>query len=257
MSSYQYVIDNATSLQITYQDITNGTISRNGNITQGTVYGVRPYTIECSIPPYLDATDEDVRGLIAHLDKNALVNAESINIGSTNTGLSYITEYKGNASTTALNDLTLCPLGRPGQANYAGQPGTVTPSITHLTLGQTTVLIESSAVYFKTGDFIQLNNTTDERVYQVAGDVTGTGFYASGISGLNVIDVPINRVYNTLSYINQFPTLGTPEVLVGSAVNFTVNLINKPRYTLAPGGPNNVMCQFQDNFVFAERMTND
>lgn len=252
MSSYQYAIDNATSLQISYQDITNGTISRNGNITQGTVYGVRPYTIECSIPPYLDATDEDVRGLIAHLDKNALVNAESINIGSTNTGLSYITEYKGNATTTALNDLTLGPGGRPGQANYAGQPGTVTPSITTLTLAQTTGLIESSAVYFKTGDFIQLNNTTDERVYQVAADVLGTGFYAGSL-----IDVPLNRVYNTLSPFDTFPTLGTPEVLIGSNVNFTVHLINKPRYTLTPGGPNNVMCQFQDNFVFAERMTND
>ena len=49
-----------------------------------------------------------------------------------------------------------------------------------------------------------------------------------------------------------FPTLSTPNLLVGTDVRFTFTLINKPRYTIVPGGPNNVTLQFQDPFIFAE-----
>lgn len=250
MSNYQYAIDNATSLQLTYQEITNSSISRSQTITTGTVYGIRPYTLEVTMPPVMDAADPDVRGLLAYIDKNAMVNSETINIGSTNTGLNYILAYQGNASTTAINALELSAYGRPGQANTSNQapPVQLTPSQVVLTLSTNQSNIESNKIYFRKGDYIQLNNTTQENVLTVAEDRDDTDFY--GGVGTKYLDIPLQNVYTTKTA--GFPTLSTPNLLVGTDVRFTFTLINKPRYTIVPGGPNNVTLQFQDPFIFAE-----
>jgi len=251
MSNYQYAIDNATSLQLTYQEITNSSISRGQQIKTGTVFGNRPYTLEVTMPPVMDAADPDVRGLLAYIDKNALVGTETINIGSTNTGLNYILGYQGNASTTAINALDLSAYGRPAQANTSNQspPVQLTPSISVLTLETHQSDIESGKTYFKRGDYIQLNNTTQENVLIVAEDRDDTDFY--GGIGTKYLDIPLERIYtNKLGF--GYPALGTPNLLVGTDVRFTFTLINKPRYTMVPGGPSNVAIQFLDPFIFSE-----
>ncbi len=251
MSNYQYVIDNATSMQLTYQEITNGSVSRNGNITQGTVFGTRPYTITTSINSYLDVETTDVRALCTYIDNNALVNTEVIDIGSTNTGLNYILEYKGNASTTALNALDL-----------------LTRSHLVLTLSTNQNNIESGKLYFAVGDYIQLANTTNERVYQVTADVNASDFY--GGVGTKYLDIPINRAYSTNYDGSTGPTLATPNLLVGANVKFNVRLVNKPRYQVLSGGQSysqinssstggpytsgGSYVRFLDNFEFVEEL---
>ncbi len=269
MSNYQFAIDNATSMQLTYQEITNGSVSRNGNITQGTVFGTRPYTITTSINSYLDVETTDVRALCTYIDNNALVNTEVIDIGSTNTGLNYILEYKGNASTTALNALDLSNYGRPGQANTSGQspPVQLTPSHLVLTLSTNQNNIESGKLYFAVGDYIQLANTTNERVYQVTADVNASDFY--GGVGTKYLDIPINRAYST-NYGGTGITLATPNLLVGANVKFNVRLVNKPRYQVLSGGQSysqinssstggpytsgGSYVRFLDNFEFVEEL---
>jgi len=252
MSNFQYAIDNSTSIQVNYQDITNGAISRNGNITQGTVFGTRPYTIECNMPPVLDGGDANVRGLLSYIDNNARVTTEVINIGATNTGLSYILGYQGNASTAALEALELSAYGRPGQANTSNQspPVQLTPSQMVLTLSCNQNDIDTGATYFKVGDFIQLNNTTLERPYQVAEEVTSANFY--GGIGTKYLDIKLNRVYSCYNSGSAGAVLSTPELRVGANVNFRVRCINKPRSSFQPGGPNNVTVRIEDAFEFAE-----
>jgi len=250
MSNYQYVIDNATSLQLTYQDITNSSISRSSEITTGVVFGIRPYSLTVTLPPVLDATDPDVRGLLAYIDKNAKVTSEIINIGSTNTGLDYILKYRGNATTTAINNLDLSVYGRPGQANTSNQspPVQLTPSTKVLTLSTNQNNIQGGALYFKKGDYIQLNDTDNENLMVIAEDRSASDFY--GGIGTKYLDIPLERVYTTKS--GGYASLGSPNVLTGTDVRMTFTLINKPRYTLVPGGPGNVTVQFQDAFEFAE-----
>jgi hypothetical protein len=249
MSNFQYAIDNSTAIQVNYQDITNGAISRNGNITQGTVFGTRPYTIECNMPPVLDGGDANVRGLLSYIDNNARVTTETVNIGATNTGLSYILKYQGTASTTALEALELSSYGngRPGIA-ITGQGTTLTPSMLVITLVCNANDIDTGAIYFKKGDFLQLNGP-NERPYQVTQQVDSTDFY--GGIGTKYLDVPINRVYSMVGG-NSPGALSSPEVRIGANVTFQVRCINKPRSSFQPGGPNNLTVRIEDAFELAE-----
>lgn len=250
MSNFQYAINNSTAIQLSHQEITNGAISRNGNVTQGTVFGTRPYSIECNIIPFLDGADAEVRGLLAYIDNNSLVTTETVNIGSSNTGLAYILEYQGNASTTALEALDLSAYGRPGDANTSNQspPVQLTPSQLVLTLSCQSSEIDTGAIYFKKGDFLQLNGA-NERPYQVTEERDSTDFY--GGIGTKYLDVPINRVY-TMVGGNSPASLSTPEVRIGANVTFQVRCINKPNYTLQPGGPNGVTAVIEDSFNLTE-----
>ena len=250
MSNFQYAIDNSTAIQLSHQDITNATISRNGNITQGTVFGTRPYNIECNIIPYLDGANADVRGLLTYIDNSSLVTTETVNIGSSNTGLAYILQYQGNASTAALEALDLSSYGRPGLANTSNQspPVQLTPSQLVLTLECNANDIDTGAIYFKVGDYIQLNGS-NERPYQVTEERDSTDFY--GGVGTKYLDIPINRVYSVVGDTSP-GSISTPELRVGANVTFQVRCINKPSYTLQPGGPNNVTVVIEDSFELTE-----
>lgn len=247
MSNFQFAIDNAKTITIAQQDIHSGTIARTGNVTTGTVVGSRPYQIEVEVADFFDAGNDEVKSFCAFIDNNAYVTQESIDIGKTNTGLSYITGYQGESNSTVLTGLSLSSYGRPGSANTSNQspPVQLTPSYKYLTLRtHQNDLPQSSEVLFAVGDYIQLANA-NEKPYQVESEVKGSDFY--GGIGDKYVDVKLNRFYT--KYDDSVPANTT--VNVGSNVEFKVTLINRPSYTILPGGPNNLI-QFNEPFQFLE-----
>lgn len=253
MSNFQFAIDNAKSIVISQQEITSTTISRNGNLTRGTVLGSRPYQIEVEMPDYLDAGNDEVKAFCAYMDNNAYVGNAVVKIAENN-NLDYLLGYQGNATTAQLNDLTTSGYGFPGYANTANQspPVQLTPSYLILTLYQnTSALIPSASTrVFETGDYIQIshpNGVGKERVYQVVDPVDGSNFYGTGG---RYVDVRLNKYYTR---IENYVIIGNiANINVGSGVEFNLQLINKPSYTIIPGGANNLI-QFNDSLKFVEK----
>ena len=255
MSSYQFAIDNAESIQLGYQDIINDTVSRNGNIRTGRIAGTRPFQFEVLIKGYFDAANVECRAFLQHLDQNAVVTTETIDIGATNTGLNYITGYQGNCSTAYLESLNFYPT--PGILDNSAQGSTVTPSYYVLTLQEANIThrpASASTVIFEQGDFIQFNYTgttgpdTNQQVpYQVMETVTFGDKYAAG-NGF--YDVKVNR-----HYYGKFGSgaggISTPHLKVGSNVSFNVALVSKPKYEFITGGKNGFIT-FNDSFKFVE-----
>lgn len=257
MSNYQYVIDNAQSIKLNYQDSISDVVSRNGKVTTGRIVGTRPYQLEVEIASYLDAGNVEVRQLLQYIDQNAKVTTEIVDIGSTNTGLNYITGYKGNAPTAYLESLNFYPT--PGILDNSPRGSTRTPSYNILTMQEANITHRPSDVsttVFAQGDYIQFNytgstgtNTNQQVPYQVMETVQVSDLY--GGIGNKFYDVKVNRHYSGQYGAGGSGITTSPQVKVGSNVSFDVALVEKPRYEIIPGGKNGLIV-FSDSFKFIE-----
>ena len=257
--NFQYVFDNASGIKWSYQDVTTDVVTRSGQAKTGRIVGTRPYQFEVTIRDGLKYTDGNVLQLLSHIEENAGItnttsstNSYTIDIGSTNSNLSYITAYQGNCSTAYLESLNFYPT--PGILDNSASGSTVTPSYKVITLQEANTTHRpgsASTVIFEKGDWIQLNYTgstgtdTNQQIpYQVMETVTFGDKYAAG-NGF--YDVKINR-----HYYGKFGSgaggITTPHVKVGSNVSFDLFLIEKPQYTFMPGD----LVQFDRSFKFIE-----
>ena len=201
--SIQTVIDNAQSITIDRRKLAGQTVSRSGQVKISSVASNVPWMFTVKMHPATQWSTN--RSLFEEIDRLDRIFEEEIDIGTTNTNLSYITAYQGDFS--------------------AGQIAQVTidsGSALNVVANMSAVTGESSSDYvFKKGDLFKLSGTY-RYPYTVTADVTrGVG---------STVNVPINR-----PFINQAGyTEAGAGIVVGSAVTWRVVMTKKPSYTIVP-----------------------
>ncbi len=193
--SIQTFLDRATFLTVDKRKVSAQTITRSGQVKTAEVASANPYRFAFGVTA--GYTYSENRGALEELDSLDITVEENIDIGTTNTNLSYLTALQGTLG------------GSPTITSASGL------SIVVNTSGAT-----GSGTALKKGDFIQ-PGTSYRYPYQVTADVT---WNASSIT------VPIHRPFITQS---GYTVSGKP-LLLGSAVTWNVKMVNKPSYTVLP-----------------------
>ena len=193
--SIQTIIDNATFITVDKRKVASQIITRSGRIKTAEVTNAVPYRFTVGMHEALLYSEN--RDLLEELDSLDVITEEEIDIGSTNTGLSYITAKLGT---------------------LAGSPTITSASASNIVLN--TSGATGSGIALKKGDFIQPDSGY-RYPYQVTADVT---WNASSIT------VPIHR-----NFIEQSGyTVSGKGILLGSSVTWRVKMVAKPNYSIVP-----------------------
>jgi len=210
--SLQTIVDNATYVTIYRKKIAGQSISRSGRLLTSEVVSAVPYQFTSGMHSGLKYSTN--RGLTEDLNALDVTEEATIDIGTTNTGLAYITAYQGDS--TGIGAVTC--------VSASGNTLTVNAS----SAGSGTFL-------FKKGDYIQPASGY-RYPYQVTADVAHTT--SSSVA------IPLSR-----NFIPQDSyTLSGKGIVVGSAVSWKVKLLNKPKYSVMPGD----ILQFDSEFEYLE-----
>ena len=215
--SVQFVIDNATYLNINKRKVTAQSISRSGHLKTAE-RSPQVYTFTVGSPRGLKYSEN--RGTIQTLDDIDRITESNVDIGGNNTSLSYLTSYLGDTSSSDLANITLRDVNAD---NIFVNCSTLTGSATNL---------------FKKGDYIQpLGNASVYRYpYQVTSDVA--------FSTASNVTIPVHRP--VLSQTDTALTSGG--FRVGSDVRFHVKCFLNPTYNIVPHD----LVEFDDDFVLME-----
>lgn len=210
--SLQTIVDNATYVTIYRKKIAGQSISRSGRLLTSEVVSAVPYQFTSGMHSGLKYSTN--RGLTEDLNALDVTEEATIDIGTTNTGLAYITAYQGDST----------GIGAVICVSASGNTLTVDAS----NAGSGTFL-------FKKGDYIQPASGY-RYPYQVTADVAHTT--SSSVA------IPLSR-----NFIPQDSyTLSNKGIVVGSAVSWKVKLLNKPKYSVMPGD----ILQFDSEFEYLE-----
>ena len=210
--SLQTIVDNATYVTIYRKKIAGQSISRSGRLLTSEVVSAVPYQFTSGMHGGLQYSTN--RGLTEDLNALDVTEEATIDIGTTNTSLAYITKYLGDS--TGIGSITC----------VSATGSTLTVNATNAGTG---------TFLFKKGDYIQPASGY-RYPYQVTADVAHTT--SSSVA------IPISR-----NFIPQSGyTLSGKGIVVGSAVTWKVKMLNKPKYSVLPGD----LLQFDDKFEFIE-----
>ena len=207
--SIQTIIDNATFININKRKVAASSISRSGHIkTADRGVGVYMFTVGMHAGlPY--STN---RGLLEELDTMDVINEANVDIGSTNSGLSYLTAYQGDLSQAQLDQITCVATTGTDGANI------------HIDTTGVTGNVSGYVNLFKVGDFIQPqgNTGTYRYPYQVTSNVSWTSS--------SDITVPVHRGVLTQSGTS----ITSGGLRVGNNVNWQVKALTMPTYNVVP-----------------------
>ncbi len=196
--SIQTIVDNATFLTIDYNKLAAQSISRSGRLLTAEIASAVPFNLTIGMHNGLPYSTN--RDLLAELGELDITGEESIDIGSTNTNLSYVTAWRGDS--TGINSITV-------------------NSASGKVMNLNCVASGSGTFLFRKGDYIQPAGG-----YRYPYIVTSDVAHSSGGS----VNVPIHRTFIPQdSY-----TLNGKSLLVGSAIEFRVKMISKPSYNIVP-----------------------
>jgi len=193
--SIQTFLDRATFLTVDKRKVSAQTITRSGQVKTAEVASANPYRFAFGVTA--GYTYSENRGALEDLDRLDITVEEQIDIGTTNTNLSYLTALQGT---------------------LAGSP-TIT-SASGLSIVVSTGGASGSGVALKKGDFIQPGSGY-RYPYQVTADVNWNA---------STITVPIHRPFITQTGYS----VSLKPLLLGSAVTWNVKMVNKPSYTVLP-----------------------
>ena len=213
--SLQTIVDNATYVTIYRKKIAGQSISRSGRLLTSEVVSAVPYQFTTGMHGGLQYSTN--RALTESLNSLDVTEESTIDIGTTNTGLAYITAYQGDLS-----------------AAQIGQIDVTSALASSLVLDTTAVTGTPSGNVFEKGDYLILDGGY-RYPYQVTADVAWH---------VSTITVPLSR-----NFIPQDSyTPAGKGIAVGSAVTWKVKMINKPRYSVIPGD----LLEFDSDFEFIE-----
>tara|TARA_R100000655_G_scaffold35396_1_gene68846 strand:+ start:2420 stop:3070 length:651 start_codon:yes stop_codon:yes gene_type:complete len=198
--SIQTIIDNATYIKFGRTKTAGQTLSRSGRVLTSTRPTSQPFNFEVGMHDALRFSEN--RDLIEEIDRLDITTEESIDIGTTNTNLSYITAFKGAANASQIGQITVTSAsGSSIVLNTSSVSGT-------------------PANAFKKGDFIQLGSSY-RYPYRVTSDVAWNS---------SSVTVPIHRPF----IAQDSYTVSGKGIVVGSAVTFRVKMLDKPEYRVYP-----------------------
>ena len=195
--SIQALIDDCQYLTINRRATTASTISRSKRLkTSERGYRVWEFNVVPS-PGYQYDTNRD---LLEQIDTVDRITEEQISF-SNNSGLAYITEYKGDMSQLQADAITI--------SSVSGTTITLTDLPT----------AGSSTILFAKGDYIQPAGS--RYPYTVINTVyRGTE---------TTVDVEVNRG------VIEDITMAGASIYIGDAISWRVKALNMPTYSIAPG----------------------
>ena len=200
--SLQRIINSAGSITIDKRKVTSSVLTRSGVLRTTAFLGHQPYFFTVNFTPSL--TYSENRGLLEDIDTLDRVNEETINIGSSNLNLQYITRYQGNISAAGINTITV---------NNVVDFGNLYLNCSSIGSG--------SGYLFKKGDYIQPSSS-----YRYPYTVTADVAYTTSSN----VTIPVNRpVISQTGY-----TFAGKSIKVGSNVTWRVKMFRKPTYTIVP-----------------------
>lgn len=200
--SLQTIVDNCVSITIERRKVAGYTVSRSGLVKVSSIASNVPWQMIIDMHAGMQYSTN--RAMIEELDKIDRVQTTTINVGSTNPNIAYITEYQGDLSAGQISSITIA------NAN-----------VLNVTMNVSSVAASSSSYVFRKGDY-WMPTGAYKYPYTVTADVTrGSG---------STITVPINR-----PFIDQtgYTEVGAG-IKVGKDVTWNMLLIKKPSYTVVP-----------------------
>lgn len=199
--SIQTIIDNATEITFASSKVAAQTISRSGKLLTAQRSTTEPFRFVVGMHSGLSY--EDNRALLRTIDDLDITTEEQIDIGSTNSNLSWLTEYQGGITAG-----TITSLGSNGANLYVDCSGGLT----------------GSGTLFKKGDYLQpVGNTGGYRYpYMVTSDVA--------FSTSSNVTIPVHRPVISQDGV----ALTSGNVNKGTSVRFYVKMVTKPTYTIVP-----------------------
>ncbi len=260
MQGLQYIIDNASAIEIARPRTVAQMMTRSGRMKTAERTALQLYQITVTPPTY--SRYEDVRDVIEGItimdrDKYAWIRL------SNSTGMNYITDYRGELNSTQVANLRVASTGSTATifadavvdtTDIFGYANTTTfsaikvgglPNIGAQTIN-TTTFVTSSTLIFKAGDYFQLRTTSvgDEDwglPRTVAADVErGTG---------TTVTVPLHRPWvGTAS--GTAPDRRGGDIFVGNEVRLSVFITRMPSFQLLPGK----IVQWTGDFELIERV---
>ena len=201
MAGLQTIVDNATYITFDTKKVASQSVSRSGRLLTAELASANPYRITIGMHEGLKYSEN--RALLQELDALDITEESTIDIGGTNSGLSYITAYQGDSS--GIGSVTTTSTGYNGANIY----------LNCTSAGAGTYL-------FKKGDFVQIGPTNGRYVYQVTSDVAH--------STSSNVTVPVHRPVIAQDGF----TLGSRNIAVGVDVDWRVKLLVKPTYSIIP-----------------------
>jgi hypothetical protein len=208
--SLQKIIDSAQQITIDKSPPVAVTMSR-GQYLKTAERGARIWAF--TVSPSQGWRWEQYRDEVEDLVKQDRITEEEINFGTSNTNLSWLTEYRGSLTT-----------------NQQGGLRTVSQTGNSMVL-QALVSISAGTVCFKKGDLIQ--PTGHRYPYSITTDVV--------MPEAGNITVPIHRAFiGTVS--------GGTTLKLGKAVTWRVKMTKFPRYAITPGR----IINWEDDFELTE-----
>jgi hypothetical protein len=203
--SLQNIINRAGSITIDKRKVTSSVLTRSGVLRTTAFLGHQPYFFTVTFTPSLQYSAN--RGLLEDIDTLDRVTEETINIGSSNLGLEYITRYQGNMSAASINTITV---------NNVVDFGNLYLNCSSVSAG--------SGFLFKKGDFIQPKGNTN--VYRYTYQVTSDIAYSTSSN----VAVPVHRRL----FEQPGQTYIGGGIRVGKDVTWPVKMLQKPNYTILP-----------------------
>ena len=204
--SIQSIINRSETINIARNKLAGSTISRSGRLRTNVIATAQPFKFTVKYAPM--QRYNDARNILEQLNRLDKVFAETIDIGATETGLSWITEYQGDLSSANIGALTV--------NSYAG-------TILFINTGALTGTSPTDFL-FKKGDYIQFADGY-KYPYTVTEDVT-----VGVVSGGSVTLIPLSRgIIDQNGY-----TIAGANVVAGTDVRWQVKMLQKPNFTLQP-----------------------
>jgi hypothetical protein len=194
--SLQTIINNSTFITFDQKKVAGQSMSRSGRLLTAELASVVPFKFTVGMHEGLKYSTN--RDLISSLDQLDITEETTINIGSSNSGMAYITNALGDAFT-----------------------GTLTAtSASGSTLVVNTSSASGSGNLFKKGDLISLGSSY-RYPYFVTADVAWSG---------SSVSVPLHRPF----IAQDGYTVSGKSILIGKDVTWTVKLLNKPAVSVVP-----------------------
>jgi len=194
--SLQTIIDNATFISFDQKKIAGQSMSRSGRLLTSEFATSVPFKFTVGMHEGLAYSTN--RDLISSLNTLDITVEENIDIGSTNAGMSYITNALGDGFTGSLS----------------------ATSASGSTLVVNTSSASGSGNLFKKGDLISLGSSY-RYPYFVTADVAWSG---------SSVNVPLHRPF----IAQDGYTVSGKAILIGKDVTWNVKMVNKPTYSVVP-----------------------
>lgn len=201
--SLQNIVNSAASITFARKRLTGQSISRAGILKTASVLNNTPWQITVEPNPGMRYSEN--RATLEMIDLTGRDTEATIDIGSSNPSLSYITAYRGDAT----DGLALL-----GYLGYSG-------STMYINCANVTPSSGAGLYLFRKGDFVQ--PTGHRYPYTVTADVPITN--ASNVS------IPLHRPF--IYQENGMGAVGTP-IKIANQVTWKVKMLTQPSYTVLP-----------------------